>query len=108
MSSLLVTRETLERYLHDSPFQRSLGLHLEAFDATAQTLVLRATYGAQVERTAEATRWRGASDLNWRRLKYWRRLAMQALEPASAPGAAQDRMLACPTKAATARLAGRS
>lgn len=34
-------------------------------------------------------RWRVASDLNWRRLKYWRRLVAQALEPASAPGAAE-------------------
>jgi glucose-6-phosphate dehydrogenase assembly protein OpcA len=33
--------------------------------------------------------WRVASDLNWRRLKYWRRLVSQALEPASAPGAAE-------------------
>src|SRR5262249_34746085 len=31
--------------------------------------------------------WRVASDLNWRRLKYWRRLLGQALDPASAPGA---------------------
>jgi glucose-6-phosphate dehydrogenase assembly protein OpcA len=29
-----------------------------------------------------------ASDLNWRRLKYWRRLLTQALDPASAPGTA--------------------
>ncbi len=33
-------------------------------------------------------RWRVASDLNWRRLKYWRRLLTQALDAASAPGAA--------------------
>jgi glucose-6-phosphate dehydrogenase assembly protein OpcA len=33
-------------------------------------------------------RWRVASDLNWRRLKYWRRLLTQALDDASAPGAA--------------------
>jgi glucose-6-phosphate dehydrogenase assembly protein OpcA len=33
-------------------------------------------------------RWRVASDLNWRRLKYWRRLVMQALDEGSAPGAA--------------------
>ena len=31
--------------------------------------------------------WRVASDLNWRRLKYWRRLLAQALDPASAPDA---------------------
>jgi glucose-6-phosphate dehydrogenase assembly protein OpcA len=35
-------------------------------------------------------RWRVASDLNWRRLKYWRRLLMQSLEPASAPGVAES------------------
>jgi glucose-6-phosphate dehydrogenase assembly protein OpcA len=33
-------------------------------------------------------RWRVASDLNWRRLKYWRRMLTQALDPGSAPGAA--------------------
>jgi glucose-6-phosphate dehydrogenase assembly protein OpcA len=31
--------------------------------------------------------WRVASDLNWRRLKYWRRLVTQALDPTAAPGA---------------------
>src|SRR5260370_28693828 len=36
----------------------------------------------------DACRWRVASDLNWRRLKYWRRLMAQALDEASAPGAA--------------------
>lgn len=33
-------------------------------------------------------RWRVASDLNWRRLKDWRKVLSQALDPASAPGAA--------------------
>ena len=42
----------------------------------------------QVERPASGG-WRVASDLNWRWLKYWRRLAAQALDPASAPGAAE-------------------
>jgi glucose-6-phosphate dehydrogenase assembly protein OpcA len=32
-------------------------------------------------------RWRVASDLNWRRLKYWRRLLVQTLQPAATPGA---------------------
>lgn len=54
-----VTRETLERYLDDSPFQRLLGLGLESFDATGQTLVLRATYGAQVERTTGSGQFHG-------------------------------------------------
>jgi glucose-6-phosphate dehydrogenase assembly protein OpcA len=35
-------------------------------------------------------RWRVVSDLNWRRLKYWRRLLSQALDPASAPGALES------------------
>jgi glucose-6-phosphate dehydrogenase assembly protein OpcA len=42
----------------------------------------------QVDRRPDrGGRWRVASDLNWRRLKYWRRLVSQALDPASAPGA---------------------
>jgi glucose-6-phosphate dehydrogenase assembly protein OpcA len=32
-------------------------------------------------------RWRVASDLNWRRLKFWRRIINQALDDAAAPGA---------------------
>jgi glucose-6-phosphate dehydrogenase assembly protein OpcA len=44
----------------------------------------------QVERSNHGSRWRVASDLNWRRLKYWRRLATQALDPVSAPGAAES------------------
>jgi glucose-6-phosphate dehydrogenase assembly protein OpcA len=31
--------------------------------------------------------WRVASDLNWRRLKFWRRLLAQALDPRTTPGA---------------------
>jgi glucose-6-phosphate dehydrogenase assembly protein OpcA len=31
--------------------------------------------------------WRVASDLNWRRLKFWRRLVSQALDPNTAPAA---------------------
>jgi glucose-6-phosphate dehydrogenase assembly protein OpcA len=42
-----------------------------------------------VERT-DALRWRVASDLNWRRLKYWRRMVAQALDPGSTPGAAES------------------
>ncbi len=43
----------------------------------------------QVERN-DAVQWRVASDLNWRRLKYWRRVLRQALDPASTPGAADS------------------
>lgn len=35
-------------------------------------------------------RWRVGSDLNWRRLKYWRRLLTQALEASAAPGALES------------------
>jgi glucose-6-phosphate dehydrogenase assembly protein OpcA len=35
-------------------------------------------------------RWRVASDLNWRELKYWRRIVSEALADASAPGAANS------------------
>jgi glucose-6-phosphate dehydrogenase assembly protein OpcA len=44
----------------------------------------------KIERGAAGGRWRVASDLNWRRLKYWRRLLAQALDPKSAPGAAES------------------
>jgi len=37
-----------------------------------------------------AGRWRVASDLNWRRLKYWRRILSEALSESSAPGAAES------------------
>ena len=56
---LPVTREALERYLDDSPFQKLLGLRLESFDPTAQTLVIRAVYGAQVERTTGSGQFHG-------------------------------------------------
>lgn len=54
----------------------------------ARGLVTTAQWLPKIERTfAEAhARWRSVSDLNWRRLKYWRRLITQALAPASAPG----------------------
>jgi glucose-6-phosphate dehydrogenase assembly protein OpcA len=35
-------------------------------------------------------RWRVVSDLNWRRLKYWRRLLAQALDPNTGPGALES------------------
>ncbi len=46
-----------------------------------------AAWLTQFERQHDHGIWRVASDLNWRRLKYWRRLLTQALDPASAPGA---------------------
>jgi glucose-6-phosphate dehydrogenase assembly protein OpcA len=45
---------------------------------------------AQIERYGLGGRQRLVSDLNWRRLKYWRRLLVQSLAPASAPGVADS------------------
>jgi len=42
------------------------------------------------ERAPGQGRWRVASDLNWRRLKFWRRLLGQSLDPNSAPGAIES------------------
>ncbi len=42
-----------------------------------------------VERTTPGC-WRVASDLNWRRLKYWRRILSESLDEGSAPGAAES------------------
>jgi glucose-6-phosphate dehydrogenase assembly protein OpcA len=47
----------------------------------AHGVAATATWLESVERFHDADRWRVASDLNWRRLKYWRRLVAQALEP---------------------------
>ncbi len=44
----------------------------------------------QVERIGTGSEWRVVSDLNWRRLKYWRRILVQSLAPASAPGVADS------------------
>jgi glucose-6-phosphate dehydrogenase assembly protein OpcA len=45
---------------------------------------------AQVENVRAGKQWRVVSDLNWRRLKYWRRMLVQSLAPASAPGVADS------------------
>jgi len=44
------------------------------------------TWLDRFEREAGSGRWRIASDLAWRRLKTWRRLLSQGLDPAAAPG----------------------
>jgi glucose-6-phosphate dehydrogenase assembly protein OpcA len=50
----------------------------------ARGVAATATWLENVERFSDPGRWRVASDLNWRRLKYWRRLVRQALEPVDA------------------------
>jgi glucose-6-phosphate dehydrogenase assembly protein OpcA len=56
----------------------------------ARGVAATAAWLEQIERVSVGGRRRVASDLNWRRLKYWRRLLSQSLDPASAPGAAQS------------------
>jgi glucose-6-phosphate dehydrogenase assembly protein OpcA len=55
----------------------------------AMGVAATASWLESIERT-DALHWRVASDLNWRRLKYWRRMVAQALDPASAPGASES------------------
>jgi glucose-6-phosphate dehydrogenase assembly protein OpcA len=52
----------------------------------ARGVAATAAWLKQFERAPTDGDWRAAADLNWRRLKYWRRLLSQALDPASAPG----------------------
>jgi glucose-6-phosphate dehydrogenase assembly protein OpcA len=52
----------------------------------ARGLVAVSTWLERLERSSHEGHWRMAADLNWRRLKMWRRLLAQALDPASAPG----------------------
>jgi glucose-6-phosphate dehydrogenase assembly protein OpcA len=54
----------------------------------ARAVAATASWLEQVERPGG--RWRVASDLNWRRMKYWRRLLTQSLESTSTPGAAES------------------
>jgi uncharacterized protein (TIGR00369 family) len=54
-----VTRDQLEGYLRDSPFQKLLGLRLESFDVAEQTVVIRCVYGPNVERAPGTTQYHG-------------------------------------------------
>lgn len=54
----------------------------------ARDVAAAAAWLERCERGPGPGRWRVASDLGWRRLKFWRRLLTQALDPATAPGAA--------------------
>ncbi|HLJ94794.1 MAG TPA: glucose-6-phosphate dehydrogenase assembly protein OpcA [Gemmataceae bacterium] len=56
----------------------------------ARAVAATANWIEQLASESGGGRWRVASDLNWRRLKYWRRLLAQALDPASAPAAAES------------------
>jgi glucose-6-phosphate dehydrogenase assembly protein OpcA len=76
---LLELAETAQQIMYDS-----IGWPQPALGVAATAAWLES-----IERT-ESLRWRVASDLNWRRLKYWRRMVAQALDPGSHPGAAES------------------
>lgn len=52
----------------------------------ARGMLAVSSWVSQLEKTPRTLRWRVAADLNWRRLKYWRRILTQALDPSTAPG----------------------
>jgi uncharacterized protein (TIGR00369 family) len=54
-----ISREELEGYLRDSPFQQLLGLSLELVDAARQTVVIRCVYGPDVERSPGTGQYHG-------------------------------------------------
>lgn len=56
----------------------------------ARGVAATAGWLAKFERGPGQGPWRVASDLNWRRLKYWRRVVAQALDPAATPGALES------------------
>lgn len=53
----------------------------------AHGVAATASWLEKVDRNGGGSQRLIVSDLNWRRLKYWRRLVAQALDPLSAPGA---------------------
>ena len=77
-SLLLELAETAQQIIYDS-----IG-----WPDPARGMAATAAWMEQIQRAGG--RWRVASDLNWRRLKYWRRLLTQALEPTAAAGAAES------------------
>jgi len=54
-----VTRKTLETLLSGSPFQKLLGLRLEAFSVAEQTVTIRTVYGTNVERSDGSAQYHG-------------------------------------------------
>ena len=55
-----------------------------------KVMAATASWLRQFEARPGRVHWRVASDLNWRRLKYWRRILSQTLDPATAPGAIES------------------
>jgi uncharacterized protein (TIGR00369 family) len=58
-NSPAISREGLEGYLRDSPFQQLLGLRLELVDPAQQTVAIRCVYGPDVERAPGTGQYHG-------------------------------------------------
>jgi uncharacterized protein (TIGR00369 family) len=54
-----ISRQELEALLSGSPFQNLLGLRLDSFDVTEQSLTIRSIYGPNVERSAGTGQYHG-------------------------------------------------
>src|ERR1700733_7160779 len=54
-----VSHDMLARLLGDSPFQKLLGLRLEAFDVAAQSVTIRSVFGTNVERAPGSGQYHG-------------------------------------------------
>lgn len=52
----------------------------------AKGLLAVSNWVARLEQVSRPLHWRLGADLNWRRLKFWRRIVAQALDPNTAPG----------------------
>src|ERR1700722_4635616 len=59
MTADLISQATLERMLADSPFQKLLGLRLEAFDIATQIVTIRSIFGPNVERATGTGQYHG-------------------------------------------------
>lgn len=77
-----------------SPLLAELSGHIQqlVYDSYAwpdpvKGMAATASWLEKFERPPGSAAWRAAADLNWRRLKFWRRLLAQALDPNSEPGA---------------------
>ena len=75
------------------PILDALAEHAEQFifdslgwDDPNRGVANASTWLGKFERDPTQGPWRVASDVNWRRLKFWRRLLSQALDPSSSPG----------------------
>ncbi len=76
-------------------FEMADGLEQIVYDSLgwrepARGVAATSRWISQMEQVGPGRPWRVVSDLNWRRLKFWRRILVQSLAPASSPGVADS------------------